>query len=44
MSYLTDTNVISELVRSKPDARVLGWFANTPDEALFLSVLTLGEI
>lgn len=44
MSYLIDTNVISELVRPKPDAAVLDWFANTPDDALFLSVLTLGEI
>ncbi|MBC7610359.1 MAG: type II toxin-antitoxin system VapC family toxin [Polaromonas sp.] len=44
MSYLIDTNVISELVRAKPDAAVLDWFANTPDEALFLSALTLGEI
>ncbi len=44
MSYLIDTNVISELVRAKPDAAVLDWFANIPDEALFLSVLTLGEI
>lgn len=39
-----DTNVLSELVRPKPDAAVLRWFANTPDEALFLSALTLGEI
>ena len=44
MSYLIDTNVISELARPKPDAAVLDWFGNTPDEALFLSVLTLGEI
>ena len=44
MSYLIDTNVISELVRPKPDAAVLDWFSRTPDEALFLSVLSLGEI
>ena len=44
MSYLIDTHVISELARPKPDAAVLDWFGNTPDEALFLSVLTLGEI
>ena len=44
MSYLIDTNVFSELLRSKPDATVLDCFANTPDETLFLSVLTLGEI
>jgi toxin FitB len=44
VSYLIDTNVVSELVRPKPNAAVLNWFANTPDEALFLSALTLGEI
>jgi toxin FitB len=44
VSYLIDTNVISELVRPKPDVAVLEWFASTPDDALFLSVLTLGEI
>ncbi|MBK6386050.1 MAG: type II toxin-antitoxin system VapC family toxin [Rhodoferax sp.] len=44
MSYLIDTNVISELVRPKPDAIVLDWFSRTPDEALFLSALSLGEI
>jgi len=44
VSYLIDTNVISELVRFKSDATVLHWFANTPDEALFLSVLKRGEI
>ncbi|MEO8024371.1 type II toxin-antitoxin system VapC family toxin [Polaromonas sp.] len=44
MSYLIDTNVLSELVRPKPSAAVLRWFANTPDDALFLSALTLGEI
>jgi len=44
MSYLLDTNVLSELVRSKPDDAVLAWFANVPDESLYISVLTLGEI
>lgn len=44
MSYLLDTNVISELVRAKPDERVVAWFRGVPDEALHLSVLTLGEI
>ncbi len=44
MSYLLDTNVISELVRAKPDEHVVAWFREVPDEALHLSVLTLGEI
>lgn len=44
MSYLLDTNVISELVRPKPAKVVLDWFENIPSEALHISVLTLGEI
>lgn len=44
MSYLLDTNVVSELVRLQPSRRVLTWFETVPDDALHLSVLTLGEI
>lgn len=44
MSYLLDTNVLSELRRKQPDAQVLRWFAARPASTLFLSVLTLGEI
>lgn len=44
MSYLLDTNVISEVVQRKPDRRVITWLEDLPDEALFISVLTLGEI
>ncbi len=44
MSYLLDTNVVSELARARPEPRVLSWFAGVADEALYLSVLTLGEL
>lgn len=44
MSFLLDTNVVSELVRSRPDRRVVEWIQGVPDGALYLSVLTLGEI
>ena len=44
MSYLLDTNVVSELVRRKPSTRVVRWFGGVPDGALHLSVLSLGEI
>lgn len=44
MSYLLDTNVLSEMVRKEPDPRVQQWFEKTPDELLYISVLTLGEI
>jgi toxin FitB len=45
MSYLIDTNVISELRKGKranPD--VASWFASLADDEVFLSALTLGEI
>jgi len=45
VSYLIDTNVISELRRGKrADSGVVSWFSDLPDEEVFLSVLTLGEI
>lgn len=44
MSYLLDTNVVSEVMRPKPDARVIRWLGETPAVALHLSVLSVGEI
>ena len=44
MSYLLDTNVLSELVRPEPNASVLSWFSSVPDESLYISALTIGEI
>ncbi len=32
MSYLLDTNIISELVRSRPNDAVLAWFADVAEE------------
>jgi hypothetical protein len=42
--FLLDTNVISELVRPRPEPRVAGWVEATDENLLHLSVLTLGEI
>jgi predicted nucleic acid-binding protein len=44
MTYLLDTNVVSELRRRQPDRHVLAWFESVPSARLFLSVLTVGEI
>jgi predicted nucleic acid-binding protein len=44
VSYLIDTNVLSELRRKKPDTQVSAWMQARPRQSLFLSVLTLGEI
>ncbi len=43
MSYLLDTNVVSELRRKLPNPGVVSWFLHRPASTLFLSVLTLGE-
>lgn len=39
-----DTNVLSETLRPKPDARVLAWLASQPVAAVFTSTITRGEI
>jgi len=44
VSYLLDTNVLSELRRKTPDAAVLEWFTRRPVSTLYLSVLTFGEL
>lgn len=44
MTYLVDTNVISETRKRKPSQSVTEWIAATPSDRLHVSVLTLGEI
>jgi len=44
MTYLLDTNVVSELRKRKPHGAVLSWIHDLPEESLRLSVVTLGEI
>lgn len=45
MSFLVDTNVLSELRRgTKADRGVRSWFELTHSHELFLSVVTLGEL
>ena len=42
--YLLDTNVVSELRRSRPYGAVLNWIGDVPAEQLFVSAVTIGEI
>jgi toxin FitB len=42
--FLLDTNCISEVVRLKPEPRVMAWIEGAEESLLYLSVLTLGEI
>jgi predicted nucleic acid-binding protein len=44
VSYLLDTNIVSELRRKVPDEATLAWLETVSTHDLFLSVLTVGEI
>ena len=44
MNTLLDTNVLSELLRSAPEPRVLAWFAGQASETLFVSAVTHAEM
>jgi toxin FitB len=44
MTYLLDTNVISELRKRHPDLNVVAWYDTVPSAELFISVLSIGEI
>ncbi len=44
MTYLLDTNVISEIRKTHGNPHVKAWFAATGADDLYLSVLTIGEI
>jgi predicted nucleic acid-binding protein len=42
--YLLDTNVVSELRRTRPNRAVVARLSDIPAEQLFLSAVTLGEL
>ena len=44
MSFLLDTNVLSDLRKPRPNAALVQWFADQDADGLFLSVITTGEI
>jgi len=44
VTYLLDTNVVSELRRPLPHGGVQAWVESQVAEAMYLSVLVLGEI
>jgi predicted nucleic acid-binding protein len=42
--YLLVTNVVSELRKRKPHKGVVAWIQAVPEEALYVSAVTVGEI
>lgn len=44
MNYLLDTNVLSEVRRPVPDARVMAWLDQVDEDRVYLSVISIAEI
>ena len=44
MSFLLDTNVISEWVKPRPNPGVIAWLAEIDEDRTFISVITLAEL
>jgi predicted nucleic acid-binding protein len=42
--YLLDTNILSELRRTRPHGAVVAWLRAVPDANLFVSAVTIGEL
>jgi toxin FitB len=44
MSFLLDTNVVSEWTKPQPNAGVITWLEEADEDRVFLSVATLAEL
>jgi len=44
VSFLLDTNVISEGAKPYPDPGVMDWLGSVDEDQLFLSIITLAEL
>jgi predicted nucleic acid-binding protein len=44
VSFLIDTNVVSEWVRPQPDRNVISWLAEVDEDRVFISVISFAEI
>jgi predicted nucleic acid-binding protein len=44
VTFLLDTNVVSEWVKPKPNRGVITWLAEVDEDRVFLSVVTLAEL
>ena len=44
MSYLLDTNVVTEWTKPRPNPGVIKWLAQVAEDEVFLSVVTFAEL
>jgi toxin FitB len=44
VTYLLDTNVVSEWVKPRPNGNVIAWLAEASEDEIFISVCTFAEL
>ena len=44
MSFLLDTNVVSEPTKPRPNHGLLGWLTSVDEESVFISTITISEL
>jgi predicted nucleic acid-binding protein len=44
VTFLLDTTVVSEWVKSRPNRGVVAWLAQADEDRVFISVVTLAEL
>jgi predicted nucleic acid-binding protein len=44
VSFLLDTNVISEWTKPQPDRNVISWLAEVDEDRVFISVISFAEV
>jgi toxin FitB len=44
VSFLLDTNVISEWTKPRPDRNVISWLAEVDEDRVFISVISFAEV
>jgi predicted nucleic acid-binding protein len=44
MSFLLDTNAVSEWTKPRPNPGLIGWMEATDEDRIFISVITLAEL
>lgn len=41
---MLDTNIVSELMKPRPNRKMISWVAGTSEALMHLSVITIGEV
>lgn len=44
MSFLLDTNVVSEWIKPRPNPGLIGWMESADEDRIFISVVSLAEL